>query len=96
MVLKDVLSAVQEKKQQCLQKRWKYENEKSEAVILRDVFDKIMLRIDKFKAVGDVVVLYDITHAALPWAAVRLVLQVWGFQKSLSINSLMNILIRHR
>ena len=75
-LLKDVLDIVQEKKQQCLQKRWMYKNEKGEAVILRDVFDKIAVWIDKFKAVGDLVVQYDTAHAALPWAAVRIVLQV--------------------
>ncbi|MCJ1378529.1 hypothetical protein MMC17_001628 [Xylographa soralifera] len=75
VVLKDILNKIQEKKQQCLQKRWTYKNEKGETVILRDVFDKITVWIDKFKAVGDMVVQYDTAHAALPWAAVRLVLQ---------------------
>jgi len=32
--------------------------------------------VKKFRDVGDVVVQYDPTHAALPWAGVRLLLQV--------------------
>ncbi|MCJ1396699.1 hypothetical protein MMC18_009591 [Xylographa bjoerkii] len=66
VVLNEVLSKVEEKKQQCLQNRWTYKNGKGEAVILRDVFDKIAVWIDKFKAVGDTVVQYDTAHAALP------------------------------
>lgn len=75
-ILKDVLAVVEEKKQGCLNKRWKYKNSKGEVVILRDVFAKIVTWIDKFKEVGDNAVQYDPGHAALPWAAVRLVLQV--------------------
>jgi hypothetical protein len=74
--LEDVLVAVEEKKQSCLEKRWKYKNSKGEDVILRDLFAKIVVWVDKFKEVGDIAVQYDPMHAALPWAAVRLVLQV--------------------
>ena len=45
-------------------------------IILRDVFSKLVSCINKFKEIGDVVVQYDPGHAALPWAAVRLVMQV--------------------
>ena len=45
-------------------------------IVLRDVFGKIANCIHKFREVGDNVVQYDPAHAALPWAAVRLVLQV--------------------
>src|ERR1700733_3526647 len=79
-VLKDVLVAVEEKKQSCLKKRWKYKNSKGEIVILRDLFEKIVVWVDKFKEVGDNAVQYNPTHAALPWAAVRLVLQVQVFR----------------
>jgi len=75
-ILKDVLAAVEEKKQSCLKKCWKYKNSKGEDVILRDLFAKIVVWVDKFKEVGDMAVQYDPGHAALPWAAVRLVLQV--------------------
>ncbi|KAI9771411.1 MAG: hypothetical protein M1839_002801 [Geoglossum umbratile] len=75
-ILHEVLVAVEEKKKLCLEKRWKYKNRKGETVILRHVFDKVTEWIDKFKQIGDVAVQYDPAHAALPWAAVRLVLQI--------------------
>ena len=49
---------------------------KGRKITLRQLFDKVVQCIDKFKQVGDIVVQYDPGHAALPWAAVRLVLQV--------------------
>ena len=74
-ILKDVYAIVKEKQQQCLQRRWKYKNRKGEEVILRDVCAKILVWVGKFKEIGDIVVQYDPTHATLPWAAVRFVLQ---------------------
>ncbi|KAL6713255.1 hypothetical protein ACLMJK_008720 [Lecanora helva] len=44
-------------------------------IVLREVFAKVVNCIDKFKSVGDTVTQYDPAHAALPWAAVRFVLQ---------------------
>jgi hypothetical protein len=75
-ILKDVLAVVEEKKQSCLKNLWKYKNSRGENVIIRDLFAKIVVWVNKFKEVGDVVMQYDPAHAALPWAAVRLVLQV--------------------
>jgi hypothetical protein len=43
---------------------------------IRDLTDKTLMWVDKFKEIGDTVVQYDPGHAALPWAAVRFVLQV--------------------
>lgn len=69
--------AVEEKKQICLRRRWKYKNSKGQDVILRDVFEKIIVWVNKFKEVGDVGVQYDPVHASLPWAAIRAILQVY-------------------
>jgi len=44
-------------------------------VLVRDLFNKVCEWIEKFKQVGDIVAQYDPGHAALPWAAVRLLLQ---------------------
>ncbi|KAI5813157.1 hypothetical protein BZA77DRAFT_346632, partial [Pyronema omphalodes] len=38
--------------------------------------DKLLNWIDKFKEIGDIVVQYDPAHAALPWAAFRLLLKL--------------------
>lgn len=79
IVLEDILSIVAEKQEVCDRKRWKYKRKNGEEVIIRDVLTKITHGINKFKDVGDNLVQYDPHHAALPWAAIRLVLQVCNF-----------------
>lgn len=76
VILKDVLEAVEKKKLLCLKKRWKYQKSNGEVIILRDLLEKVAVWVNKFKDVVDVAVQYDPLHAALPWAAVRLLLQV--------------------
>ena len=44
---------------------------------LRDRADKILEWVEKFKQIGDIAVQYDPVHAALPWAGIRFLLQVW-------------------
>ena len=75
-ILQDILKAVEEKKELCLQRRWKYRRANGEVVILRDVLGKIVKWVSKFQEVGDNAVQYDPVHAALPWAAVRFILRV--------------------
>lgn len=59
-----------------MQKRWVLKISGHRRIIIRDVLDKIALWITKFKEIGDVIVQYDPTHAALPWAGVRFLLEV--------------------
>ena len=74
--LKDLMSKVEAEKR-------KYESDRlvvkrgadREPIVLHEVFSKIVGWIEKFVAVGDTAMQYDTGHAALPWAAVRLVLQ---------------------
>lgn len=75
-ILEDILVAAEAKRQTCIQKRWKYKRENGKTVILRDVCEKVIKWVNKFKDIGDLVMQYDPAHAALPWAAVRLLLQL--------------------
>lgn len=75
-ILDAAIKAAQEKKQLCLQKGWKFKRPNGDEVVLRDVCEKIIAWLDKFKAVGDVAVQYDPAHASLAWAGVRFLLQV--------------------
>jgi hypothetical protein len=74
--LSDLLALAENAKKDCIKKMWKYIRKSGETVILRDVFDKIIRWINMFKQVGDQAIQYDPVHAALPWAAIRFVLQV--------------------
>lgn len=74
--LEDILSTIEKNKQICESKRLIVRRgPDKDPIVLRDVFSKIAGWIEKFVAVGDTVVQYDPGHAALPWAAVRIVLQ---------------------
>lgn len=64
------------KRAECEERRWKLEYN-GQQVILRDVAEKVIAWLNKFKEVGDVVVNYDPAHLALPWAGIRFLLQVW-------------------
>ena len=75
-VLKEILGVVQKSKQECIDKQWRCRRKSGETVIIRDVFEKIVKYIDRFKQIGDIAIQYDPVHAALPWAGVRFVLQV--------------------
>lgn len=59
-----------------LRKRWKYTKPNGDTIIVRDVLEKIVRWIEKFKDTGDIIIQYDPGHAALPWAAVRFLLRI--------------------
>jgi len=65
-------------KSRALQKNrfFQFTNHRGDVVYLGDIADKIVTWVDKFVAIGDILSQYDPVHAALPWAALRLVLQV--------------------
>ncbi|KAI9654256.1 MAG: hypothetical protein M1829_000950 [Trizodia sp. TS-e1964] len=69
-----LLTTVEAKKQECINKRWKYKKGNRE-IIIRDQLEKIIVWVNKFKEVGDIAVQYDPGQAALPWACVRFILQ---------------------
>ena len=77
----DVLSSlgqlVASAKDNSIKKQWRFHRPGGgQTVILRDLFSKIAVWIDRFKDIGDIVVQFDPVHAALPWAGVRFLLQV--------------------
>ena len=59
-----------------MQKRWNFKKSSGESLVVRDLVDKIAVWVGKFIQVGDAAVQYDPTHAALPWAAITLLLQI--------------------
>ncbi|KAL8946442.1 MAG: hypothetical protein Q9222_007163 [Ikaeria aurantiellina] len=75
-ILSDILAIAEKKRQTCMQRRWKYTKKNGEIIILRDICDKIVKWVTKFKDIGDIAVQYDPAHASLPWAALRFCLQV--------------------
>ena len=77
-VLSDLQVLTESAKGQCIKKRWRFKRpgRNGETIVLRDIFQKMVVWIDMFKQIGDTVVQYDPGHAALPWAGLRFILQV--------------------
>ena len=77
-ILSDLQVLTESAKGQCIKKRWRFKKpgRNGETIVLRDIFQKMVVWIDMFKQIGDTVVQYDPGHAALPWAGLRFILQV--------------------
>jgi ankyrin repeat protein/predicted nucleic acid-binding protein len=70
------LKTAEAKRQLALKKRWRIKRSSGQDdIIVRDVLEKVIYWIRRFKEVGDQIVQYDPKHAALPWAAIRFLLQ---------------------
>lgn len=74
------------KQKQCEEKRWQ-PTFLGRRILLRDVAGKVLLWLDRFKAVGDVAANADPLHAGLPWAGIRIILEVLLLHASLRMNS---------
>jgi len=48
------------------------------------LLDNVTTWVDRFKSIGDIIVQYDPIHLALPWGAVRMLLQVCSHSKLLA------------
>jgi ankyrin repeat domain-containing protein 50 len=70
-----LIAVVEKKREECDQKRWKFKLN-GRQILLRDVAEKVIIWLNKFKEIGDVAVNFDPVHTALPWAGVRFLLQV--------------------
>jgi hypothetical protein len=86
-IVNKVLESVQTKKDGCVTNQWSYTS-KGKKIKIRDLCDKIIHWTTKFEEVGDFIVSMDVTgHAALPWAAVKFVIEVSWVISSLRISS---------
>ena len=77
-ILSDLQVLTESAKEQCIKKRWRFTRpgRNGETIVMRDIFNKMVVWINVFKQIGDTAVQYDPGHAALPWAGVRFILQV--------------------
>jgi len=73
--LEDVLKTAIKAKEATMANRLKFKWGGKE-INLQEKVDRLVGWIVKFKEVGDIAVQYNPAHAALPWAGVRLILQV--------------------
>lgn len=76
VILNDILSALEKQRDRCKRDRWTTISIGGKELVIRDICAKIAAHIKKFLKVVDVAVQFDPVHAALPWAGVRLLLQL--------------------
>ena len=74
-LLGDIVTSVQTKMEQVDQKRWAFVFG-NKVYSVRAEADKFVKWVNRFTAIGDVAVNADPVHAGLPWALIRLLLQV--------------------
>ncbi|KAI1389626.1 ankyrin repeat and SOCS box protein 7 [Hypoxylon trugodes] len=73
----EIVQVIEEKKKDCEKKQWAfYTTEEGERILVRDTLGKVCDWLNKFKEIGDAAVQFDPGYAALPWAAVRILLQM--------------------
>ncbi|KAL0258042.1 hypothetical protein SLS55_007213 [Diplodia seriata] len=75
-ILRDILAKVDQKIDECQRGRWKFQGAHGKEIIIRDVCERIAAYIRRFCAIMDTAVQADPIHAGLPWAGVRLVLEL--------------------
>ncbi len=73
-VVSAVLQAADDRRQRCIRRQWRFTAPDGRVIVVRDVLEKVVSWINRYKAVGDVASQYDPAHAALPWAAFRFLL----------------------
>lgn len=76
-IVKNLQSLNEEAIKESIDKRWRITvpGRAGKTIIIRDLLGKITKWLYIFAKVGDAAIQYDPTHAALPWAGVRLLLQ---------------------
>lgn len=67
--------AAKEKQRSCLEKRWVFAF-RGRTIVLKEEANKVIRWLNRFKAVGDIVANADPVHVGLPWAGIRLLLEV--------------------
>ena len=76
--LEQALVAAKEKQRYCIEKRWTFII-KGRTIAVKGEADKVVGWLNRFTAVGDVVANVDPVHVGLPWAGIRLLLEVKAY-----------------
>ncbi|GAB1316489.1 hypothetical protein MFIFM68171_06699 [Madurella fahalii] len=72
-----IIKTVEDKRGECVKRQWVlYTNRAGEQVMVRDVLAKVCDWLNRFAAIGDGVAQFDPSHAALPWGALKTLLQM--------------------
>ncbi|KAM0428831.1 hypothetical protein ACHAPT_006631 [Fusarium lateritium] len=73
--LEVLLYEAQMQRELCIRKQWRITKKSGDIIILRDVFEKIIQCVDKFKMLGNAAVEFAPGYASVPWAVIKMLLQ---------------------
>jgi hypothetical protein len=74
-IVQSTLEVAKDAQSMCERKQWTV-TFRSRTFILRDISEKVVKWLDRFKSIGDIAANADPIHAGLPWAGVRMLLDV--------------------
>ncbi|KAI0481836.1 hypothetical protein F4859DRAFT_476136 [Xylaria cf. heliscus] len=74
-IVDEMIILATKRQQQCEKSQWKTFTVCGSEISLSDTASKIIIWLNKFKEIGDIIVQADPVHAAIPWAIARFVLQ---------------------
>lgn len=86
-VVRQAVTATRQKQAICQSKRWTF-TFRGHTVVLRDKADNVVKWLDRFKKIGDVASNADPVHFGLPWAGIRVLLEVSLTERAHSVTSL--------
>jgi len=76
----DIVSAIlreaDKRRQDCIRRQWTFTAPGGRVIVVRDVLEKVVSWVNRYKAVGDLASQFDPVNASLPWAAFRYLLEV--------------------
>ncbi|KAK7422187.1 hypothetical protein QQZ08_009655 [Neonectria magnoliae] len=70
-----VLQAVNDRQQECIQRKWKFKKENGEEIIIRDLLEKIAGCVRRFPKDSVLTVDDDAINDSFPWAVIRFLLR---------------------
>jgi hypothetical protein len=72
-----LIESIKRKKSDCDKRKWTlFKRHDGTEVKVQDVLEKVAHWVRRFERVGDIAVSFDPMHAALPWAGVKLLIEV--------------------
>ncbi|KAJ4142808.1 hypothetical protein NW754_010247 [Fusarium falciforme] len=73
--LEVLLYQARRQREVCIRKQWRITKKSGDVIILRDVFEKIIQCVDKFKMLGNAAAEFAPGYASVPWAVIKMLLQ---------------------
>lgn len=75
-ILRGFIEHVEKKRKEVEGKQWRYTNSRGEVILVRDRMDVLLVNLNKYTAIGDLVIQPLPSVASLAWGGFKILLQV--------------------